>query len=484
MARLKKSVKGMSLIVSASALALCSARPAAAAVYQGITGTGSWNTAANWNPATVPNATGANATFNNDATANNPAQTGNRTITTDGAQTVGSIVFNNNTTVGNTFTNSITTGTGGPLTFDEAGAGPATISVPAVTLGTGNNTISVAMVLTDNVVAQVDNTTATNAAGALNLTAAISGPGGFTKNGDGLMTFGTGAKTYTGPTVINGGRTRMSIAAHPTGNSSFTINTGGQVELISTGTYTFGGNTLNLNGNGATTGPFAAFGGGAIRPTRAVLANITAPVNLQSDTVLHMEAANGTGATANPTGSITFTNTIAGPGKLIFTASNSDIEQGFLILSGTNTYTGGTRVQGGILQVTGTGANLGTGNVTVDNVASPFSIARMEITSGVLDAINDNATLSLAGGGTAGAADQNFAILDPGVNEIVGGLVLGGVTQTQLGTYGSSASAATFKSDEFFSGTGMITLAAVPEPATLSLLGLGAIAICGRRRKQ
>jgi len=394
MAALKKTVKGMSVIAGAVALFLGSTRPAGAAVYQGITGTGSWNTATNWNPATVPNAVGANATFNNGATANNSAQTANRTATTDGAQTIGSLVFNND--VANAFTNSITTGTGGPLTFDEVGAGPATINVPAGP-GTGNNTISVAMVLADNVVAQVDSTALTTGTGALNLTAAISGSGGFTKSGDGMMTFGTGAKTYTGATNINGGRTRMSIAAHPTA-PSFTINAGGQGELISNGTYAFGGNTVNLNGNGATTGPFAAFPG-AIRPTRAVAATISAPVNLQSDTVLHMQATNGTGAsptTAN--GNMTFTNTISGPGKLIFTGANSDIDQGFLILSAANTYTGGTLVQGGILQATGAAANFGTGNVTVDNAASPVSIARMQITSGVLDAINNNATLSLAGG--------------------------------------------------------------------------------------
>src|SRR5438093_1099693 len=72
---------------------------------------GSWNTAANWTPAAVPNAAGANATFNNAASGSNPAQTGNRTVTADAAQTVGSIIFNND--AANTFTNSVTTGTSG-----------------------------------------------------------------------------------------------------------------------------------------------------------------------------------------------------------------------------------------------------------------------------------------------------------------------------------------------------------------------------------
>ena len=78
-------------------------------------------------------------------------------------------------------------------------------------------------------VATVNNITASSAAGALNLTATITGAGGFAKLGDGLCTFGTGAKTYTGPTVLGGGRMRMSFAARAQTTSSFTINAGAQL---------------------------------------------------------------------------------------------------------------------------------------------------------------------------------------------------------------------------------------------------------------
>ena len=455
------------------------ARSAPAAIIWNLPADGSWNAAANWNPNTIPNATGANATFNNAASANNPAQTANRTITADAAQTVGSIVFNND--AANAFTNSVTAGTNGSIIFDEVGAGPATISVPAGP-GTGNNTISAPVTLNDNLVAQVDNVNTASATGALNLTATMSGTGGFTKQGDGLVTFGTGAKTYTGPTVLSGGRMRMSSAARAQSTSSFTINAGGQLDLISASSYTLGG-PLILNGSGATSGPFAVFPG-AIRNDTGLVVTITNAVTLQTNSLIHVQATAGTGSSASPTGSLTLSNTVSGPGKLTLTAPNSNIDQGSLILTGANTYTGGTLVAGGILQVNGATANLGTGNVTVDNASSPSSIARLSISTGVLDAIANNATLSLAGGGTAGVADQNFAILGAGVNEVVGGLVLGGVNQTTPGTYGSTASPATFQSDDFFSGPGVVTLAAVPEPASLSLLALGAVTICARRRRK
>jgi fibronectin-binding autotransporter adhesin len=446
-----------------------------------IAGGSSWSTATNWNPNVVPNAVGDNATFNNAASGSNAAQTGNRTITLDGAKTIGSL--NLNADAANAFTNTISTGTGGPLTFDEAGSGPATIVTSGA--GTGNHTISVAMVFADDVVATVNQQNVASAAHSLNLTGAISGPGGFTKNGDGGATWGTGAKTYTGATFLNAGRVRSSTAAMPTATTSFTINSGGQLEPISNGSYTLGTGSLNLNGAGPTTGQFNPFGG-ALRQSTGIDVTITNAVNLQSDSVVHVQATAGTGSGANPTGSLTFSNTIGGPGKLIFTAPDtsfggSNIDQGKLILTAANTYTGGTLVVGGILRASGAAATFGTGNVVVDNASAPATIARLNIVTGVLNAINDGATLNLAGGGTAGVADRNFAILDAGVNETIGGLILGGVQQFTPGTYGSTASAAAFQSDEYFSGTGVVTL--LPEPSSVALLGIALFGLALRRRQ-
>ncbi|MFO0811121.1 MAG: PEP-CTERM sorting domain-containing protein [Gemmataceae bacterium] len=444
-------------------------------------GGGTWNASGSWTPATIPNAIGANATFNGAATGSNPDQNANRTVTLDAAQTVGSIVFNTDLS---TFTNSLTTGTAGSLTFDQTGTGPATITTMGA--GTGNNTISVPIILTDSLTGIVNNTAASSAAGSLNLTATITGAGGFTKQGDGLATFGTGTKTYTGPTVLSGGRMRISVTAQPSATSSFTINAGAQLDIITAGTIAVGSGPLNLNGVGATTGPYAAFPG-AIRNDRGLAVTFSNPVVLQSNTLIHVQANVGTGSTSSPVGSTTFSNTISGPGRLTFTAPGSDIEQGFLILNGANTYTGGTLVAGGILQVSGAGATLGTGNVTVDNASSPASIARLQILAGVSNAINNLATLTLAGGGTAGVADQNYIDLGAGINDTVAQLVLGGVTQV-AGTYGSTASTATFKNDEYFTGTGIITVTGVPEPGSLALVGFGfagfAVRVTRRKRRR
>jgi autotransporter-associated beta strand protein len=443
---------------------------AQAAIIQATTGTSSWATSSNWNPTTVPNTTGANATFNGAATGSNPAQTGNRVVSLDGTKTVGSILFNNDLS---TFTNTVQTGTGGPLVFDEVGAGPAVITTQGS--GTGNNTISVAMTLTDTLRADVNNITASSGAGSLNLTGTMSGAGGFTKNGDGLVTFGTGTKTYAGATTLNGGRLRTSAAARPSATSSLTINTGAQLTLITdAATYGFGAGPLNLNGAGPTSGPYAIFPG-AIRNDTGLTVTLSNDTVLQSSTTLHVQATAGTGGNATPTGAITFSGIVSGPGKLTLTGAGSNVDQGSIILTNGNSYQGGTLVAGGIVAASGANATFGTGDVEANNATSPNSIARVSILSGVLNAIADTASLRLAGG------NAGFAVLGTGVNETVSYLYLNGQLQNP-GTYGSTASPATNQLNNYFQGDGIVTVL-LPEPATLGLLALAAPVILRRRRR-
>ncbi len=164
------------------------------------------------------------------------------------------------------------------------------------------------------------------------------------------------------------------------------------------------------------------------------------------------------GVAAN--GQLTFASSISGPGKLTFTAQQQS-RPGFPArLNADNSYTGGTLVAGGVLEVSSAAADLGTGDVRVSSETSPDSVARLSIVGGVVNAINDSTTLTITGAG-------DVVILGADVNEAVGRLILGfDLDAEAAGTYGSSMSQATNKNDEFFSGPGMITV--VPEPASPS----------------
>jgi fibronectin-binding autotransporter adhesin len=429
--------------------------------------TGNWSVSTNWSSAAVPNAIGASVIFNT------PPAT--RTVTVDsGASgfTVGSITFNNNSASVST----LAIPAGSSLILDNGGNG-VTLSFNGSGASLANNAISSPstggpLVFNDNVTAAVNyiaNSTANiTTQGAFNWIGTASGTGGFIKTGPGVMTMGTALKHYTGPTVFDtdSGRTRISVAGRPADTSSVTVKSGAQIDFITAGgSYTLGTGPLNLNGTGLGPTSSPGFFPGAIRNDTGLLVTVTNPVVLQSDTLIHVQASAGTGNTSNPTGSTTLSGNVSGPGRLTFAAPNSNIDQGFLVLTGANTYSGGTLVAGGILQVSGANATLGMGNVTVDNATSPLSIARLQILAGVSNAIADSATLSLAGG-NAGRVD-----LGAGINETVAGLVLNGSTQA-FGTYGSTSSSATFQNDTFFSGTGIITVAPVPEPG-------GILLVCG-----
>jgi len=122
------------------------------------------------------------------------------------------------------------------------------------------------------------------------------------------------------------------------------------------------------------------------------------------------------------------------------------IGSGTLTLSGANTYTGGTTINSAKAVATVNSA-LGAGNVTVNT-----SGVGLTLQGAFNNYIADTATVTIASG-------AKMALNQTGGSDTVGALVLGGVAQASAGTYGSSASGATFVNDTFFSGTGTLTLA-------------------------
>jgi probable HAF family extracellular repeat protein/autotransporter-associated beta strand protein len=144
----------------------------------GLTGGGSWNTAANWTGDFVPSGTGVTAILGSSIT-------GPATITLDGNQEVAALVFNST----NSYT--ISSGTGGTLIFSSA-TGDATVSLPL-----GSHLISAPISLAGTTTFAI-----TNSTNSLQLSNVISGTGSLVDTGAGTLLL-TAANVYTGPTTIS-----------------------------------------------------------------------------------------------------------------------------------------------------------------------------------------------------------------------------------------------------------------------------------------
>jgi autotransporter-associated beta strand protein len=173
--------------------------------------------------------------------------------------------------------------------------------------------------------------------------------------------------------------------------------------------------------------------------------NFGLPITLSSPTGSGSNIKSNELQVANATDTQTFSGIISGGGSLRRLTAG-----GTTVLSGANTYTGGTFVDDGTLAVSGASGRFGGGDVTVSG-------GNAAISSGVANAIVDTATLTLLGGGVANLADVGFISLASGINEHVTSLVLGSTAQAN-GTYGATGSGAANINDEYFSGLGVITV--------------------------
>ncbi|WP_408539249.1 autotransporter-associated beta strand repeat-containing protein [Salmonella enterica] len=188
----------------------------------------------------------------------------------------------------------------------------------------------------------------------------ISGSGQVVKSGDDVLTL-SGANSYSGGTLISDGTLVASnVEALGTGdvtdNATLELNTGGTFDNAIGGSGNVvksGADTLTLSGSNSYTGGTLINGGTLVASnvealgTGDVTNNATLELNTGGD----------------------FINNIGGTGRVEKSGDDT------LTLSGSNTYTGGTLINGGTLVASNVEA-LGTGDVT------------------------DNATLALNTGGT------------------------------------------------------------------------------------
>jgi fibronectin-binding autotransporter adhesin len=182
------------------------------------------------------------------------------------------------------------------------------------------------------------------------VSAVLAGSAGLVKTGSGTLTL-SGANTYTGGTRIEAGTLQLS---------------GGNDRLNPAGSITITGGVLDLGGTtqNITASPVVSFQGGVVR----------------NGTIIK---AGGNYTTHN--GNVTVSAVLAGSAGLVKTGS------GTWILTGQNTYTGGTRIEAGTLQ-------LSDGNDRLNPAGS------ITITGGVLDLggntqnITGSAVVSFQGG--------------------------------------------------------------------------------------
>jgi outer membrane autotransporter protein len=182
----------------------------------------------------------------------------------------------------------------------------------------------------------------------------LSGSGQLTKTGAGTLKL-TGTNSYSGGTDVVAGRLVGSVGSI---QGNLAISGGAAAEFYETGTASFAGTILGegkliKTGAGALTlsGTNMYSGGTDVEAGKLIgtAASIKGPLALSADaTVVFDQAIKGT-----------FSGNISGEGKLI----KSNI--GELILTGINTYSGGTVITGGLISISDL-AQLGSGEIILD----------------------------------------------------------------------------------------------------------------------
>ncbi|MDA3926101.1 MAG: autotransporter-associated beta strand repeat-containing protein [Kiritimatiellae bacterium] len=126
-----------------------------------------------------------------------------------------------------------------------------------------------------------------------------------------------------------------------------------------------------------------------------------------------------------------------------------------VILHATNTFTGSVALEKGTLILAPSGS---VTNSPLVDVAAGTTL----VVSNTVNALCDVAAIVISNDGNTGSG----LTLAAGVDDAVGSILLGGVLQTTIGTYGSSTSGALVQNDEYFSGTGVIRITTVPSDMT------------------
>jgi autotransporter-associated beta strand protein len=284
-----------------------------------------WTRNQNWNGGNQPNTANIEAFFTNNSAAttvdlnNNNRTVGRLTFTATSPQynfisgsrnlnigwiddttgiDGGAVGIANNANQTHTFSNNFTLATTQTWRSSHASGGGLTISG---TINLGAHTLYF---------------DPANSGNTITVNGVMSGSGGLTMSGAGLLLLG-GAHTYTGATTLNAGTTRLTASNRIADGSALVINAGATFDLNN-----FSDTVASLAGTGGT-----------------------------------LALGSGTLTSGGSNASTAFAGAITGTGALVKNGS------GTLTLSGNSSYSGGTTLNAGALAV-GSNTALGTGTLT------------------------------------------------------------------------------------------------------------------------
>ena len=440
-------------------LALGLALPAGAGTYTwdgGPTGTGlSWNVAANWSTDTKPGAADtANMSYS--------GLTGGKVITLDAPQTIDTLYYPaygafNDFTIGN----AADVAAGNTLTLKKVTRASNTPSI--------DQTIAANVVLAAN--STWDLTIGYNEVNSIVVNGIISGAGmSLTKTNTGRLTL-NGANTYSGSTIISQGTLYLgngtrngTVAGDIVNNSALVINNpfaqtcgnisgGGAFTKNGAGILTLGGSTSPMG-----TGAFTISGGGlGTTLSGLVLSNSSyawngdfsynGPQSIDFSGAGNV-AMSASRAVAVNVSTLTVSRVITGSG---YSLTKNGV--GTLLLRGTNSYSGGTVVNDGVLALTDAG-RAGTASLTV---VFPGAVT-LDNTASNADHLADSAPvnlrgqLTLIGNGSGASSETAGALTNGGAPTMI--TLLPGSGQSALLTF-ASLGARSVGASGLYRGTGL-----------------------------
>lgn len=328
------------------------------------------------------------------------------------------------------------TGTGTlTLTGDNFYTGGTTISGGTLQLGNGGITGSITGDITNNATLTVNRSNSTSLGGV------ISGTGQLVKLGGDILAL-LGNNTYTGGTTISAGTLRVGNGATSGSIVGDVVNNGvlqfnrhdsigfggvisgsGSLEKIAAGTLTLTGANTYTGGTTISAGTLQIGNGGTS-------GSITGNVVNNASLVFNRSDAAGFGGVISGTGSVTKLGNDA------------------LILFGDNTYTGGTTISSGFLQV----GNGGTTGWIVGNVVNngTLQLARSDANTFGGSISGTGNLISFGGSGGSGVFTLTGSNTYTGGTTVSSGTLQigdGGTSGSIVGDVGNSATLAFNRSD-------------------------------------